>query len=120
MAFINATPHELNIFKSESKILTVPPCGVVIRVDETRSFVERVDGVMLTSVLYGDLIGIEDLPPVNYNDIVIVSAMALTAISLRDGRISTDGPTPGQFASPGEAVRDASGQIIGCKGLTVL
>lgn len=120
MAFINATHHELNIVRSKNDILTIPPCGVVVRVDETRTFVERVDGIMLTSVLYGALVGVEDLPPVSYDDIVIVSAMALAAISMRDGRIPADGPALGQFAAPGESVRDDSGRIIGCKGLTVL
>jgi len=119
MNFINATPHELNIIKINGEILTIPPCGVVIRVDESRTEIERVNGVMLSSVLYGAIVGIEDLPPVNHDDIVVVSAMALAAISLRDGRIPTDGPTPGQFASPGQLVRGGDGQPVGCKGLTI-
>ena len=78
MAFINATPHELNVIKEDGTTLTIPTCGAVIRVDENREFYEIVDGVECHSVEYGDIVDLDKLPSLTDEDIVIVSGLALS------------------------------------------
>ncbi len=116
MAFVNATPHLVTIYKDDDTVLAIPTCGVVIRVDETREVCEIVEGIDLHVVKYGDVIGLDQLPGLTSDDIVIVSALALAALKASGEALSYDFG----FASPGESVRNADGQIIGCKGLTVL
>lgn len=115
MAFINATPHLVTIYKGDDTVLAIPTCGVVIRVDESREFYETVDGVDLFIVQYGEVVGLDQLPGLTIDDIVIVSGLALSALKDSGEALLYDFG----FASPGEAVRDADGQIIGCKGLTI-
>jgi hypothetical protein len=102
---INLTPHSVIIGS-----LTVPPSGTVARVAATRRQVGSIpleDGTTVPAFVpaFGD---VTDLPAPQKGAIYIVSAMVRshTAVAQRS-----------DVASPGQLVRDAAGQIIGCDGL---
>lgn len=115
MAFINATPHELNVIKEDGTTLTIPTCGAVIRVEATREVYEIVDGVECHSVEYGDIVDLDKLPSLTDEDIVIVSGLALSALKDAGEVYLYDFG----FASPGELVRGEDGQPLRCRGLTI-
>ena len=111
MAFINLTPHTVNLFNSQGEmVLTLPPSGNVARVVENRRrlesdrFTRIYQGIPVDMVEFGEVTG---LPEPQGEDIFIVSAMVARAAYLRS-----------DVVSPGPAVRDEQGNIIGARGLT--
>ena len=76
------------------------------------------DGVNLYRAVYGNIETIDNatkavvggLPPVVEGTTYVVSGQALEAVKA-SGR--------SDFAAPGELVRDANGQPVGCNGLKV-
>ena len=112
MSIKNLTPHAVRIFSLDgtAEIITVPPSGSIARVSVTRvpsrsGPVTILDGreipVMVTT--YGDVTG---LPNEELTQWLIVSAMVRAAL-----------PERRDLLSPGELIRDESGQPIGCRGL---
>lgn len=102
---INLTPHPITIGNA-----MVPPSGTIARVAVTRRRIADItlaDGSTIPafSPAFGD---VTDLPAPQDGAIYIVSAMVRShpAVAQRP-----------DVASPGQLVRDAAGQIIGCDGL---
>lgn len=112
MGFINCTPHELNIYRTDGTVLTLAPSGNIVRVVESRMTDRVENGITFNHVVYGeiDYDGLDLESVFNSNTIVIVSSMVLAALPLSYA---------GDFTSPGEAVRNEANQIIGCRGLTI-
>lgn len=105
---INATPHVLTVFAADTTtvLLTLPPSGTVARCAVTRTAVGDVDGVPVTTAVFGELSG---LPEPREGTTYIVSLVAHQR-AVQDGRTDT--------LSPGELVRRPDGQPIGCVGLS--
>ena len=103
MNFVNLTPHALNIVQSDGSFYTLPPSGQVARVATTRTIVNEIDGIEIYETQFGE---VEGLPERNSQDILIVSALVAQRANRAD------------VYSPGELVRDESGKVIGCRGLT--
>jgi hypothetical protein len=103
--FVNATPHVLNIVCADGSIREIAPSGIVPRLAQTRQVSHILDGIEISRVQMGE---IEGLPEEEDETVLIVSRMVLDAI-----------PERGDMLAPGELVRDSSGKVIGCKGLSL-
>jgi hypothetical protein len=101
---INLTPHAINIYDEDRKTLlaTIQPSGQVARVEMTRVRLSTLFGSIPAYISEaGDVTGI----PAG-NSLYIVSSMVRLAL-----------PKNFNIYSPGELLRDESGQPIGCIGL---
>ena len=99
---INLTPHEINVL-AEGMTLAYPPSGDVARVTQRNDQIDHPAtqlGVPVKRAVFGRVIG---LPDMREDTTLIVSAMVKAAAPER-----TD------LVSPGEPVRDSSGNVIGC------
>ena len=106
MKIINCTPHALNIYHFGG-VLRLLPSGVLPRLAVTRENVTPVVGpwdevLNVSRTTLGEL---TDLPDPQDGVILVTSALVADAAKRPD------------VMSPGELVRDASGVIIGCRGL---
>ena len=101
MQFVNLTPHTVNIEGRDP----IQPSGKIARVSEMSRPAAVVDGVQLVFKMFGDVV---DLPDPQTGTIYIVSMTVRLAC-----------PGRGDLASPGDQIRDAAGQIIGCKNLVI-
>ena len=109
---INLTPHSITII-TESGTATVLPSGQVARVAATFS---RPESPASNVVFHGEALvplfrrtfgSVEGLPAPVVGVVLIVSALVAQANPRTD------------VVSPGELVRDANGQPVGCRGLVV-
>ena len=101
---INLTPHAINVYDVDRKTLiyTLEPSGQIARVEMTRKQIGTLFGaVPVFRSELGDVTGI----PAG-NSLYIVSSMVRLAL-----------PKNFNIYSPGELLRDESGQPIGCIGL---
>lgn len=127
MQYINCTPHEINIFGTEStaSTTTILPSGTVIRVKSESVLSRTEDGIEFYSVQYGKLEGMPDLRGIKEPTVLITSALVKNQVReyIRDYRDCPDEEGEGcslpeiMVCSPGELVRDEKGQPIGCRGL---
>ena len=119
MQIINLTPHAILVFDADGKteLLTLPPSGTVARVAVTRKQTDSLD-VGLSNpgpgdnwpeipVYVGTYGSVTDLPEPDESDTAfVVSALVRSAM-----------PNRRDVFSPGELIRGADGQPIGCRGL---
>lgn len=109
---INLTPHALNIKLASGSMIKVEPSGQIARCTQRKQPVGTVDlygddcapSITVSRTEYGDVTGIPDPEP---GIIYVVSMLAAQAAKRSD------------VLFPGEAIRDASGNIVGCDGLSV-
>ena len=116
---INLTPHELNIYDSEGKIiLSIPPKEdtPIPRVSiksEVVGTIEAVEGVRIPvrRVVYGD---VENIPPEREGTIYVVST--LVTLALREKGVERrDLLSPDTNAD--SVIRDSSGRVLGVRYL---
>ena len=104
MTTINLTPHTINVVGGAGETLAeLPPSGNVARVSVTRELVGQVGAVPVYHSKFGAVVG---LPDEIVGTVLVVSAMVRLAVPLRR-----------DVYSPGELVRGADGQPVGCRGL---
>jgi hypothetical protein len=115
---INLTPHELNVYDSEGKVILSipPPKDVPIPRVQVRSEIVgevEVDGVKIPvrRVVYGD---VENLPPPEEGTIYVVSTFVTLALREK-GVERRDLLSPDTNVD--SAVRDSSGKVLGVKYL---
>jgi hypothetical protein len=107
MKLVNLTPHTISIISSEGgSSVAVAPSGSVARC-ATKSVPAGVlhGGVALSRVEYG---AVEGLPEPTPGTVFVVSALVRAAVPHRQ-----------DVASPGDLVRGADGQPVGCRGLVI-
>lgn len=110
---INLTPHEVAVFRQTGSsqahqvIRRYPSSGAVVRFSQARTTIGVLDGVPVSTVVFGDLYG---LPPEQPDVDVwyIVPGVVLAALPARP-----------DLLAPAIAVRDADGRIIGCRGFDI-
>ena len=116
----NLTPHSISVFAADGKTLlvTVPPSGVIARVTVSRvetgvvpiepdaAAILRHDPLAGIPVYVGTYGAVTGLPAPDLGTVYIVSAMVRQAVQTRR-----------DVLSPGELIRDAAGQPLGCRGL---
>lgn len=106
MNFINLTPHTISICNANGEVaLALPASGAVARVASSSVSSPSGFGFDFNSVSYGEVSG---LPDATDGVMLVVSAMVRSAL-----------PDRKDLASPGELVRNAEGQPVGCKGLNL-
>jgi hypothetical protein len=101
---VNLTPHTINFVKEDGEICKLPPSGQVARVSSTQQDAGEFGIFKLSKTKFGEVV---DLPSEN-GDLFIVSALVRTAVANRM-----------DVASPGDLLRDAEGNVIGCKNFIV-
>lgn len=111
MEIINLTPHALNINNVEGTVLlkTVPSAGMA-RVSEAVNPSGMIDGDTPVVQIVRDAASITGVPEPASGTVYVVSDMAFVPLR-QAGR--TD------IYRPGVAVRDETGRIISCKGLSI-
>jgi len=103
MKFINLTPHDITvILNADGGSKTLPKSGTIARVSQVTAVARTVDGINISTATFGSVVG---LPERADDTLYIVSAMVKSAAGERR-----------DLVSPGELVRDDSGNVIGCKG----
>jgi hypothetical protein len=103
----NCTPHSLVVCDEDDRpLVTLPPSGVVVRVAVTREQAGVLGGIPIFRTTTGPLVGLPEPQPGAYFVCSLIAAQAAWAVGRRD------------VLAPGELVRDAAGQPIGCRGLT--
>jgi hypothetical protein len=106
MNFVNLTPHTISICNASGEVvMALPASGSVARVASSSVSRESGLGFDFNSVSYGEVSG---LPDATDGIMLVVSAMVRSAL-----------PERKDLASPGELVRNAEGQPVGCKGLNL-
>ena len=104
MLLKNFTPHNVVVVVDEAATIVIPSEGIA-RVTETKTVAPSidVDGAIIETFTssFGE---VENLPPREEGVMIIVSALVASAAKDRNDLIV-----------PGDLVRDASGNIIGCK-----
>ena len=104
MQIINKTPHVLNVILADGSVRAIAPTLPAPRVATKRVALDPVDGIPVDAVEYG---AVGDLPDAVDGVMLVVSALVAAACKGR-----TD------LHVVGEAVRDADGKVVGCKGLS--
>ena len=99
----NLTPHTVTIVTSTGEQIIYMPTGVIPRLSTKTIQVGAVDGIPLTSTVFGD---VQDMPDAVQDTYLIVSRMVLAAMPYRS-----------DLLVPNELVRNDKGQIIGCRSL---
>ena len=101
---INKTPHAVTIVNMNGEIiLSIPSDGAPIRLSTKTVPKEPIEGVPTSSTEFGEATGLPDFQEVVY---YIVSQLIKGAF-----------PERKDLLVPAEMVRDASGNIVGCKSL---
>lgn len=104
MKTINLTPHAVVIIHGEVRV-QIPASGQIARISASSAPAGTHEGIPLVTTTYGNPVG---LPDAQEGVLLIVSALVRSSLPGR-----TD------LASPSDLVRDASGNIIGCRCLEV-
>jgi hypothetical protein len=99
MAFVNLTPHAINVVNGP----TFPPSGNLARVKSHLGPAEDIDGVPVSVQGFGE---VEGLPEPQPNTIFIVSGLVKSRCQDR-----------ADVVVPGDQVRNEAGQVVGCKCL---
>lgn len=100
---VNLTPHPLVIQRKDGSVFTLPSEGLV-RLTTTRVVVGELDGAEVVKTTLGAPVGLPE--PVDGTTFV-VSRLVIDAL-----------PSRVDLVSPGEAIRDSEGKIIGAKGFS--
>jgi hypothetical protein len=119
---VNLTPHELNVYNSEGKVilsLPPPPEGTPIPRVSIKSEVVgtiNIDGVEvpIRKVVYGD---VENLPQPEEDTIYVVSTFVILALKEK-GIERKDLLSPD--TNPDSVIRDKDGRVLGVKYLQTI
>lgn len=110
---INLTPHDVNVYNKEGKLVRIYPySGNIARCESKDTVLGEIEGFEVCRQTYGRVINLPNESD-NPNKIVayIVSRIVAEAASA-EGR--------NDLLVPGRQVRDADGRILGCEGLAVV
>ncbi len=103
---INKTPHQVYLLKKDHSVLRVfPKSNGMIRVKETITDLEPIDGIPISSTSWSETI---DVPEYVEGIYYIVSQLVKNAM-----------PDRKDFLVPKGAVRDDKGTVIGCTSLDI-
>jgi len=118
MKYVNLTPHEINVFRAvvdadgmptgeHVPVMSIPPSGDVARVpvENLYTFTDSCTGV---EFYRPSTKGKPDLPEPMSGQWLIVSTQTREAL-----------PERSDLCSPGQLLRNADGQPIGCIGLVI-
>ena len=101
---LNFTPHALNVVDLDGNVTTFPSVGVA-RVATSVKALDPVCGFDVVSTTFSDVTDLPDYDPDKY---YVVSRLVLSAC-----------PDRADLLCPGELIRDADGNVVGCKGFSL-
>lgn len=113
--FINLTPHAITIVNSDGTRHEFPPSGIVARIAVNRQKLEHSFPVDLFTTTLGKLEGLEEFDPGEDNNYTLIVSNIVKR-PLNDWLFAKGFHGCGVF-SPGELIRNESGQPVGCRGL---
>jgi hypothetical protein len=106
MKVLNFTPHPITVVNGENEVVrTIQSSGLVRLKASTVSADFAVDGIPVTKTQFGEP---EGLPEFEDGVFYIVSQLVKSAL-----------PSRKDLLVPAEVVRDASGNILGCRSLGI-
>lgn len=100
---VNCTPHPVTIVSDGAVVRSIPPSGEVARLSVNTEPAGVVRGIPVTRTVFGEPVG---LPEPKLGTCYIVSQLVKNALPERD-----------DLVVPAEVVRDAAGNIVGCRSL---
>lgn len=100
---VNCTPHPVTIVENGVVARTIPASGEVARLSVSTEPAGVVLGIPITRTVFGEPVG---LPEPRQGTCYIVSQLVKNALLER-----------GDLVVPAEVVRDAAGNIVGCRSL---
>ena len=103
---INLTPHSLNIYSREGKLIEEIPSSGIVRVSEEKERIGEINGIPLVKKTFTES---EGLPEPVKDTLYFVSIIVAQANPSRDDLILSS-----------ELVRDENGRIIGCSEFATL
>ncbi len=106
MTWLNLTPHVILILRDGAEDITLPSCGVARAAAETE-LIGTVDGIRITRSTFGKPVNLPDFQ----EGVGLVVSLATVNAARQYGRRTDD------LYIVNETVRDASGQIVGCRSL---
>lgn len=111
MTIVNLTPHALAIYDLDGTTLlqTIESSGMARLSETVTDAGDTLEGIPVVEIVR-DASGITGVPEPADDTIYVVSDMAF-------GPLRASGRT--DIFRPGVAVRNETGQIIGCKGLSI-
>jgi len=111
---VNLTPHSITVLGGDAPLVLAPSGSVARVATETREL-RKLDGVSILVQTYGEITGLPAYSP--SDGCYVVSALVRLA-DAADRATRGDAPRE-DVLSPGELVRDAAGQPVGCRGLVI-
>ena len=106
MAFLNLTPHAVNLVDTDSVvIMTIPPSGTVARATQSDVHVGEIEGVEVVKTTFGEPIDL----PAPQEGVWLVVSLATASAAQASGRTTSD------LLLTSGPVRDTDGRIIGCR-----
>lgn len=101
---INMTPHDIHMVDAQGVVVkTIEKSGNTIRLSVATQGADAIDGVPTSVTVFGEAVG---LPSQQDGVYYVVSQLVKSALPSRE-----------DLLVPAEMVRDANGQILGCKSL---
>jgi hypothetical protein len=105
---VNLTPHAIRVLGDDNQLIAeFPPSGAVARADSHERPENMVDGIPVVSQEFG---AVHNVPAPEPGTIYLVSMVVGQAMA------RTRNDIYGPNTSPGSAVRNEAGHIIGVKG----
>lgn len=104
--FVNLTPHELTVLDNENRETKIPASGIIARAYQELDELEPIAGFAVKATSYGKTENVPDPEPGTF---YVVSSLAAQGLSGRE-----------DILTPGPAIRDDEGKIIGCQGFCVI
>lgn len=112
--FINLTDHAVHVIRVDGSRFRIDPSGEVLRYKEHLAPCSELNGIEVYHIVGGTFVMIHavsgiataGLPPKIDNTLYIVSKICLQSMHVDRN----------DFVSPGQAVKDSVGNVIGCKG----
>ena len=101
---LNFTPHALNVVDLDGKTQQLPSVGVA-RLATSKTHRDPINGFGVVSTTFSDVTG---LPSQQDGIFYVVSRLVLSAC-----------PDRTDLLCPGELIRDADGNVIGCDGFSL-
>jgi len=117
MRFVNLTPHEITVVKSDGDVVKIPPSGMVLRLEEEDVESWEEDGFRFVRRRFGLPQVAQTILDSNDEDLVLIVSLP-TLLSLKDhtylrGRVAAPDTGSG-------AIRDEKGQVVATTRLIML
>ena len=111
MEYINTTPHNVVVIKSNGETVTIAKSSCQIRVSAQTQCIDTINGIDIYEEQLGSPIVEDSENLLSSNKSLLVSRVAADKLK---GMSEFDSY---ELYVPGNLVRNSEGQIVGCKGL---